>query len=534
MPYEVRRDESACSPALPWGVFKPGEQTPLGCHASEADAEAQMAALYAAEDDDAAASPTALIIAEGVLDDGGQGVDADRRRDLIRQIELGNFNAVSVEAAGVDVAEDCLAMDDDGACQQWRMTFSRYRLGAASVVTIPAIEGTLIELDPPGAAGEGRRFRAILAREGVETDEGFLTRAFPPDCFEWGDGPWTLTAHHDDYVILGRFDRITRVPLMAAAADGPVAAPAVAAAASSGELVVPAAWIAEPDDLPDLDSPGSRVPVVTADGRVYGWLASWDDCHTSFAGYCQTPWRSESGYAYAMHSGPFLTDEGDRVSLAPLAASGGHYATEGAAARNWRAARSHYDNPATCAAYVAYGENDRGIWFAGIVNPDAPDALVNLLRRHQLSGDWRRPFGSWELMGACSVNQPGFVRRAAWAASADGTLELVAAVTASLAPRACCDECAAASAGRAAEAGQEAVVAAADDEMVGMMRDVHRMVSDMHDEMIGDEEDEAVTAAAAPSDLTGARLAAIEARLAVLVDHLEPAIRDSLRSRLAG
>ena len=219
MPWSIVTNHEECPSERPYGVVQESSGELAGCHATMEDAERQVAALYASEGAagvlavPTASEHSALIVARGVLDDGGEGTDAERRQDLIRQIELGNINAFSVEAAGLDVAEDCASSDAEGFCEKFRLTFSRYVIGAASVVTIPAIEGTLIELDPPGRPGEGRGFRAVLARESVETDEGNLTRSFPDGCFEWTEGPWTVTAHHDDYVILGRITGIERVPV---------------------------------------------------------------------------------------------------------------------------------------------------------------------------------------------------------------------------------------------------------------------------------------------------------------------------------
>lgn len=49
MPYEVVKDESACSASKPWAVKKKGGSEVFGCHATKADAEKQQAALYANE-----------------------------------------------------------------------------------------------------------------------------------------------------------------------------------------------------------------------------------------------------------------------------------------------------------------------------------------------------------------------------------------------------------------------------------------------------------------------------------------------------
>lgn len=334
-----------------------------------------------------------LVVGTGILDDEGEGEDADRRRDLIRHIEMGIINGVSVEAGGLDVTEEdvCIATDDDGFCteSQYRVVFLRYTIGAASVVTVQALEGTLIELDPVAPA---------------------------------------------------------ETPTPPAEAD------AVAASAAAALDSIPAAWLAEPADLPDIDGPDGRVPQIDG-ARVFGYLASWNDCHIAFSDRCQTPWRSEAGYEFALHCGPFEVDDGTRRRLAPLAVQGGHYPTQGVDpatgeryARQWQMAQAHYDDPTSCAAYVMVGENEHGLWFSGALRQGVTDEQVSLLRRHQLSGDWRRPTGtSMELVGMCSVNFPGFVRQVAMTASADGTMNADAAVIGGTrlarTEPACCDAC---------------------------------------------------------------------------------------------
>lgn len=334
-----------------------------------------------------------LVVATGILDDEGEGDAADLRRDVIRQIDEKIVNGISVDPGAVDVQEEseCTATDEDGFCTEssYRLTFVRYQIAAATVVPVPALEGTLIELDP------------------------------------------------------------------AEPAPAPAAADAVAASAAAALDAIPAAWLAEPADLPAINGPDGRVPQITDDGRVFGYLAAWSDCHVAFTDRCQTPWRSQSNYEFALHCGPFDVDDGSRRRLAPLAVQGGHYPTQGVDpstgeryAKQWQLAAAHYDDPRSCAAYVTVGENEHGIWYSGALRQGVTDEQIALLRRHQLSGDWRTPSGNMELVGMCSVNFPGFVRQVALTASADGSFEVEAAVIVSrgavtAAASSCCDACAA-------------------------------------------------------------------------------------------
>lgn len=316
-----------------------------------------------------------LIIGRGELDDEGEGPAAVQRRDWIHLIENRVINAISVEAGALDTSEECMEEDADGFCIAVRLTFNRYQIGAWSLVTVPGLEGTLIELDPPEASTPP-----------VGASESVVASVTVPD-------------------------------------------------------TIPDEWLTEPADLPDIDAPDGRVPHVDG-ARVYGYLCSHTDCHVAFPNYCQTPWRSASGYAYAQVCGPFPTQSGQQVRLAALAVQGGHYPTHGTYGRQWREAQAHYDDPTSCAAYVAVGENEHGVWFSGMLRDGVTDEQMALLTRHQLSGDWRTPVpgGGKELVGMCSVNVPGFVRSLAFAASGDGVeLDVVAAVIGGGMPRTASD-----------------------------------------------------------------------------------------------
>jgi hypothetical protein len=331
------------------------------------------------------------IVATGFLDDEGSGDDADRRRDTIGLIERGVLNRLSVDPGngGVEVEESCDEVDDDDWCIAWRLTFRRYSIGGATVVAIPALQGTLIEL-------------------------------------------------LDDEV-----DETTAQEALDAIA-------ASAMAVEPDEWAPPLEWFEDPE-LETL----TRHPIVTGDGRVMGHVAGWQDCHINFADYCQTPWRSQAGYAYAHVSSPphpdvpdeWRTPDGGWAGV--LSCIAGHWTTDpnDPATRDWRAAQAHYDDPRAAVSYVRFGEDEHGIWFAGALRAGVDAEQVTMFRSHRLSGDWRRIEGSMEMIAGCSVNVPGFVRSFATAASAadDGTQELVAAVVAGGMARpaeaACCDAC---------------------------------------------------------------------------------------------
>lgn len=95
MPYDTKQT-SACSVAKPWGVFKSDSDELIACHASESDANKQIAALYASENierakyDDIDFSPPDGVRKEAAkglewrkeYNRGGTAVGVARARDL--------------------------------------------------------------------------------------------------------------------------------------------------------------------------------------------------------------------------------------------------------------------------------------------------------------------------------------------------------------------------------------------------------------------------------------------------------------------
>jgi hypothetical protein len=73
------------------------------------------------------------------------------------------------------------------------------------------------------------------------------------------------------------------------------------------------------------------------------------------------------------------------------------------------AASDYYDKPDAVRAFVNVGEDEFGVWFAGIVPPDVSDADIAKMRAiGAVSGDWREVRGQLELIGVPVVNTPGF------------------------------------------------------------------------------------------------------------------------------
>jgi len=181
----------------------------------------------------------------------------------------------------------------------------------------------------------------------------------------------------------------------------------------------------------DPELTGPTPFTVTEDGRVYGHVATWDTCHIGLPigdseGECTTAPHSATNYAFFL-TGEVLTDLGP-VAVGQITMGGGH--ANGRA--SLRAAIGHYDSTSTAVADVTAGEDEHGIWVAGVLRSNVTPEQVHELRAAAISGDWRqvRPGREdMELIAALAVNVPGFPipRPSMLVASSGQPLSLVAA-----------------------------------------------------------------------------------------------------------
>lgn len=191
----------------------------------------------------------------------------------------------------------------------------------------------------------------------------------------------------------------------------------VAAGGGMSGRALPASAFADPQLT------GPTPLTITDSGEIYGHLAIWGTCHIGYADVCVTPPRSETNYAL-FHLGEVITDAGP-VPVGKITMSTGHADPRAAV----RPATDHYDNTGTVAAAIHAGEDQFGIWVAGILVEEVTPAQIEKLRMSPLSGDWRRVNNNLELVAALAVNTPGFpvVRTVAASGAAGQQLSLVAA-----------------------------------------------------------------------------------------------------------
>jgi 8-oxo-dGTP pyrophosphatase MutT (NUDIX family) len=172
--------------------------------------------------------------------------------------------------------------------------------------------------------------------------------------------------------------------------------PAVLVASATGWRP-PAAFF----DEPVMDAPRA-ITVDPATGQISGLLAVWGTCHVGFRDRCITPPRSRSGYGF-FHTAPLPTD-GGVLDVGLITMDTGHAALDLTASSTV----SHYDNTGTQAAVVRAGENEFGIWVAGVTLPFVSAEERLRLSLASFSGDWRQIRGGAELVAALAVNTPGF------------------------------------------------------------------------------------------------------------------------------
>src|SRR5690606_4246397 len=171
---------------------------------------------------------------------------------------------------------------------------------------------------------------------------------------------------------------------------------------------------------------------VTADGRGFGHLATWDQPHIGYDGKLVYPPRNASGeYEYSRQSRR-VTADGAALAVGLITMATGHAADNLAA----DAAAAHYDNTGTMVAAVNIGEDQHGIWLAGSMLPDVSPEQRARFSLARVSGDWRqpRPGAGLELIAALSVPNPGFpVRQPAELLAAD-RMTLAASAAAGIDP----------------------------------------------------------------------------------------------------
>jgi hypothetical protein len=298
-----------------------------------------------------------MLTQRGVI---GPSVDAGQAEAIL--VEPGSDEPIS-EERWEELWDEAW---ENGTEPQVEVLFTEYEIAAATLVTIPAFAQCLpFVLDTTdddaadGGEGGGESAEAVTAATG-------RARALIASAGPYGD----------------------------------------AAMFADPELAgITAITITEPDDR------GVR--------RVFGHVAAFGTCHTGIRDACTTPPTSAGQYA-SFHrysttaGGQSLPVAAGRITVAHGRLTGACSCCPGiddhaCNSMSMGQTIAHYDR-ATPVAFVRAGEDQFGIWVAGVISPDASDVDVAKLARQKVSGDWRDVAGNLELVEVLTLNreQPGF------------------------------------------------------------------------------------------------------------------------------
>jgi hypothetical protein len=441
VPYSTVQDHPDCGADTPWAVVQTDTNELMGCHATEAEAEEQLAALAANEDDDANEEPE-----DDDLDYSGQtapweGVLA------VEGIVTGD---------GREFAPDALTWADLPVPLRWNKEDSHG--GEARTIAVNVGRIDKVWRDGPKIMGagvldlsddDGRRVHAKIEGKflrGVSIDADSIADAdveyvFPEDVNAGTEEPGEddlfemLVAQPEKVVFHGGRIRAATLVDLPAFAEAYIALLDEAGAVVAGGVPVTAAEVealATPDTgeqgAPSpkpralhlvaagaapwkppaewFSDPGLSLPTpitVTDVGRIYGHAAQWGSCHIGQDDVCVQPPHEDAHPYY--RTGEVVCADGSRVAVGQITVGTGHAPLHYGASP----AAEHYDNTGAAVADVAVGNDAHGIWVAGAVRPGAdPLKVYELQAAGQVSGDWRRIGGQLRLVGLLAVNVPGF------------------------------------------------------------------------------------------------------------------------------
>ena len=430
VPYRTVQDHPDCGADTPWAVTNTDTDELMGCHATEAAAAEQLAALMAAETDE--------------LPDEGMdyaGKTAPWRGPLAIEGQ--------VTGDGREFAPNALTWAELPVPLRWNKEDSHGGEARTIAVNVGRIDkvwrdGSLIMgegvLDL--SDDDGRRVHAKIEGQflrGVSIDadsigEPDIEYVFPEDVNAGtteaeGDDLFEMLFAQPEKIVFhgGRIRAATLVDIPAFAeayiALLDEAGAVVAGGQPVGEDVVRTLTVSEPPPVkprmslvaagevwrpepgwfadPKLSLP---TPItVTDDGRIYGHAAQWGSCHIGQDDVCVQPPHEDAHPYY--RTGEVACADGSRVAVGQITVGTGHAPLHYGATP----AAEHYDNTGVAVADVAVGNDQHGIWVAGAIRPGAdPLRVYELQAAGQVSGDWRRIGGELRLVGLLAVNVPGF------------------------------------------------------------------------------------------------------------------------------
>lgn len=403
MPWHVVSEHSDCPADRPWAVVKDADGSVVGCHASESEANDQMAALYANEEDSGAVEHFhAIMVTEGESTGLRTFHDLTWREPpfafhfeysnaahggQMMTVQVGNITRVERQGDQIHGWGQIDLNSDQGREYARKLVegFSRW-------VSIGLDEQPF---DMVVTFDEGKEATPFDRPEQIDVTGGRI-----------GELTAVSVPALDSAIIeptQALLDAMDNIAPQEVVVDEDVDAHTVVA---SGHTMVipdcpPAEWFLEPTDV---DMAGALT--VTDEGRVYGYLAPSGVAHRGVRERRVTVPMGNVDYTQFM-SRETIVEGGGRVVTGPITMECGHapLKTFGAPASE------HYDNSCSIVASVRVGENRHGVWIAGALLPDITAGQVARMMACLLSGDWRphRDRTGWrELAGSLLVPVPGF------------------------------------------------------------------------------------------------------------------------------
>ncbi len=209
--------------------------------------------------------------------------------------------------------------------------------------------------------------------------------------------------------------------------------PVLTASVGGERVLPPAAYF---DRHPEGGPLTIEAPDENGFRRVFGYVGEWGVCHLGFDDQCVLLPKDPTGGYEDYRLGQVETDAG-HINTGLITYAVSHRGARRILSES--AQQAHYDDVKSAWAAVVTGEDERGVWFSGVVLPSVPEEDLTLIQAAgQVSGEWKRE----ALRSLLAVNVPGFpVRRSSATIDEGGEVEsLVASVGGKVADAPCSEE----------------------------------------------------------------------------------------------
>lgn len=439
MPWHAEEGAGDCSGDTPWAVVKDDTGEVEGCHATEEEAQAQVAALYASEEGDATTmSPTTAawegtLVVEGVATGDGREFAPDSLTwgDLpmplrwLKEsthggmqvngvVNVGRIDSVRREGNAL-IGTGVIDLGQEDGREAARQMGTRDNPGFLSGVSIDADDPDRAEVEYVWAEGCADGDLEEVSMEDLDKcmfpekmifHSGRVRAATLCDIPAFVEAQLYLVSEVTDEDIADDDDEpADGVPMEPASLSVADVVEALTAAAHTITIedCPPAEWFMEPDGEPDIGA-----IQVTDDGRIFGYLAPKNVAHRGRDDRRVTVPMRNVDYSTWMNRETIVAG-GHRVAAGPITMDCGHATT--ARPISAQVALEHYDNSCSIVATARIGENSKGVWIAGALLPGVEPSQVARMLACQLSGDWRahkEKRGYREFCGALLVPVPGF------------------------------------------------------------------------------------------------------------------------------